>query len=34
MKANVVNLDKIFGGGYNDFWRSKKRYVKNPRPPH
>lgn len=27
MKANVVNLDKIFGGGYNDFWRSKKRYV-------
>ena len=27
MEANVIKLRDVIGGGYNDFWNSKKRYV-------
>ena len=27
MKRREISLSAVLGGGYNDFWRSKKRYV-------
>lgn len=27
MKANVIKLRDVIGGGYDEFWNSKKRYV-------